>query len=235
LKVLVYVEGPADRAGLEALLRPIVETARARRIGISFLVGGGKDWLLRHVGRKAADQLSENPTDWVFVLPDLYPMAHYNGSSDAHASFADLKNLLENRFLVRASRLHLPSGVRRRFRVHCLKHDLEVLLLAAVDSLRQRLGTDDSLAGRWRIPVEDQDDARPPKRVVEELFNRYQRRDYVRPVDAAWILERASLTNVRNACRQSFEPFVQDLIVATSQTPPSRSSPPLSRGRTRKK
>ena len=220
MKLLVYVEGPADRVALEVLLKPIIERAQANRIGLRFvpanITGVGKDWLLRHVGEKAAGHLSENPEDWVFALPDLYPMAHYSGTAEAHESFDQLKNLLERRFKVRADRLGVPHSVRNRFQVHCLKHDLEVLLLAAPDSLRKRLRTSDSLKGRWRNPVENQNDNKPPKRIVEELFWRYQKRNYDGPTDAPWILERAALDDVLAACPQCFAPFVEELRRAIS-------------------
>jgi hypothetical protein len=220
VKVLVYVEGPGDRAALEALLKPIIESASTRRIGVRFLpasgAGVGKDWLLSHVGRKAAGHLSENPEDWVFALPDLYPMANYRGTMNAHESFEQLKDLLERRFEESAKRLAVPHAVRNHFQVHCLKHDLEVLLLSALDPLRRRLRTKDSLKGRWRNPVEEQDDDKPPKRIIEELFKRYQKRGYDGPVDAPWILERASLGDILNACPQRFAPFVAELRRVTS-------------------
>src|SRR5262249_23979785 len=66
--------------------------------------------------------------------------------------------------------------------------------------------------GRWRSPVEDQNDTKPPKYVVDELFRRYRTRPaYTDTVDAVWILERASLSAVEAACPQRFAPFVCEL------------------------
>lgn len=210
MSALIYVEGPADRSALEALLRPVVEEGRQRRFGVRFLPVNGKDWLLNSVGRKAAGHLSEHPKDWVFALPDLHPMSHYRGTTNAHESFAELKRLLDLRFSTHADQLNLPAEARTHFRTHCLKHDLEALLLAASGPLRERLHTGDSLDGRWRKPVEDQDDDKPPKRVIEALFKRYCKRDYVGTVDAPWILQRAVLDDVLRACGQ-FALFVNDL------------------------
>jgi hypothetical protein len=221
VNALVYVEGPADRAALdEALLKPIIEEAHKRRVGVRFLHNGvagiGKSWLLKHVAHKAAGHLSEHPDDWIFALPDLYPMAHYRGTLDAHESFEELKDLLEHRFTERANRLAVSQKVRNHFQVHCLKYDLEVLLLSALNSLRKRLRTNDFLKGRWRNPAENQDDDKPPKRIVEDLFKQYQKRDYVGPVDAPWILERASLDDILGECPQHFAPFVAELRRVTS-------------------
>lgn len=212
MKILVYVEGPSDRGGLEAILGPVIEAGRSRGVGISFHPQGGKTKILEEVPRKAADHLSDRPGDLVIALPDLYPMAPYAGGPNAHESFEELEVLLRGRFEARASKLALPDGVRSRFRVHCLKHDLEVLLLAAPDSLRLRLRTSDVMKKAWRVPVEDQNDERPPKRVVEKLFDKYRRKgQYVDTVDAPWILERADLAAVQRACPQRFAPFVATL------------------------
>jgi hypothetical protein len=221
MKVLVYVEGPADRAALEKLLAPIVSEGQRRGVGIRFIAVAGKSHVLDDSPRKAADHLAEHPDDWVFALPDLYPMSVYDGTHNAHRSFIELEQLLKNRFLSRASKVGVTDAARARFRVHCLKHDLEVLLLAAPDELRQRLGTKEALRGQWRNPVEDQNDQKPPKRVIEALFEKYQGRKYIDTTDASWILGRASLDTVTAACPQRFTPFVAELrqIVRTRSLP----------------
>lgn len=212
MKVLVYVEGPADRDALSALLWPLVESGRARGVGISFHPQHSKDALLDGVPRKAADHLADRPEDLVIALPDLYPMARYSGTRNAHSTFEELAALLQSRFVARANKLNLAEPARARFRVHCLKHDLEALLLAAPDELRQRLRTRDQLKNAWRKPVEDQNDHRPPKRLVEDLFKKYRKKPgYVETSDAPWILGRADLASIEAACPQRFRPFVQEL------------------------
>lgn len=212
MKVLVYVEGPSDRYGLEALLDPVISQGQQRGVGIRFLPLKDKASILNDSARKAADHLSDHPDDWVFVLPDLYPMSVYNGTPNAHHSFADLNQLLRGRFDARAHKVGLSPDAHARFRVHCLKHDLEALLLAAPDQLRRRLGTDDVLRGRWRNPVEDQNDDRPPKRVVEALFDQYRKKPkYTDTIDAPWILKQASLEAITAACPQRFGTFVTEL------------------------
>lgn len=213
MKVIVYVEGPADVSALQTLLKPLVDAGRKQGVGISFLALGGKAPILNDVPRRAAEHLRSNPNDWIVALPDLYPMKSYDGTNDAHRSFTDLTRLLRDRFDRRADKIGLGANLRRRFRVHCLKHDLEALLLAAPDALRQRLGTKDQWKGKWRLPVEEQNDDKPPKYVVDDLFKKYRRKPdkYIDTIDAPWILARASLDEVARGCSQRFAPFVKEL------------------------
>lgn len=210
MRVLIYVEGPADRAALERLLRSVTREAHAQGVGIRFLPLEGKARVLRLGPLKAAEHLAEHPDDWVFVLPDLYPMGVFEGP-EAHGSSPQLQELLMRRFRERAAERRLGAAAMDHFRAHCLKHDLEVLLLASPDALKQRLKTSDAMRGGWRKPVEEQNDDQPPKRVVEALFRKYVKRDYVDTTDAPWVLERASLDDVIAACPQCFAPFVDEL------------------------
>lgn len=127
MKALVYVEGPSDRDALPKILRPIIETAKQNRIGIRFLPLGSKSSILRDAAQKAAGHLAEHPADFVFVLPDLYPMACYDGTRDQHRSLAELRALLESRFHEQAAKVRVSEEARGHFKVHCLKHDLEAL------------------------------------------------------------------------------------------------------------
>ncbi|MDA8424493.1 MAG: DUF4276 family protein [Treponema sp.] len=222
MRVLVYVEGPSDRAALEALLEPVISAGRERRVGLRFLVLNDKASILKDSGRKAADHLSDNPGDWVFALPDLYPMSVYDGTPEQHRSFAELDELLRSRFRARAARVGVPEAARNHFRVHCLKYDLEGLLLAAPDALKRRLQTADTLNNHWRRPVEDQNDNNPPKRVVEGLFEKYRRKPkYTDTTDAPWILKRTPLETVVAACSQRFAPFVAELAALANGSAPT--------------
>ncbi|WP_170229605.1 DUF4276 family protein [Polyangium fumosum] len=212
MKVIVYVEGPSDKSALEALLKPIIEEGRRNGRGISFSPQGGKAQILNDVPRKAAEHLKQHPQDWVFVLPDLYPMAYYDGGPNEHRSFPALRQLLQDKFKRWADKFGLSVETLDHFRVHCLKHDLEALLLAAPDALRARLKTKDKLHGHWRMPVEDQNDNKPPKRVVEALFEKYREKPkYIDTIDAVWILGRAVFSDVESACPQNFAPLVREL------------------------
>jgi hypothetical protein len=214
MKIFVYVEGVSDKVALEALLRPIIDDLpRARRPGLSFLPRGGKAAILNDVPLKAALHLKDKPGDWVIALPDLYPMAHYdNDPAMKHRSIEQLRELLGQRFRKESKTIGVLKSAQSHFCVHCLKHDLEALILASPDQLRERLGTKDALKNAWRNPVEDQNDDTPPKRVVERLFKNYKKQKYRDTVDAPWILERASLSAIRETCPQCFDPFVSDLL-----------------------
>ncbi|MGZ3457589.1 MAG: DUF4276 family protein [Archangium sp.] len=211
MKVLVYVEGPGDRASLEKIFRSILDQGRMAKVSINFFDRGGKDWILQHLGRTAAGHLRSNPDDYVFALPDLYPMKKYDRTEDRHHSYEELKALLVGRFHKEADQFGLPQVVRSHYRVHCLKHDLEVLLLGATDALRQRLGTNENIEKNWRKPAETQNDNEPPKRVVERLFLKYRKRRYSETTDAPWVLERASVQDLCVSCPQNFKPLFSEL------------------------
>jgi hypothetical protein len=211
VRVLVYVEGPGDRVSLEKLFRVTLEQGRKEKVSISFLPQGGKDWILQKLGWTAANYLKSNPGDYVFALPDLYPMAQYDRTPEAHRSFEQLKKVLGDRFHQQADRFGLPAEVRSHYRVHCLKHDLEVLLLGATDALRQRLKTSEKIEKNWHKPAEGQNDNKPPKRVVERLFMKYLKRGYIDTTDAPWILERASPKDLCGTCPQNFKPLFTEL------------------------
>jgi hypothetical protein len=212
VNVLVYVEGPSDRAGLEALLRELMARGRRTGVGISFYHRGGKGWILQELGRTAARHLKSRAEDYVFALPDLYPMAQYERTGDRHRSMQELQELLRHRFSQAADEVGLPESVRAHYRPHCLKHDLEALLLGVPELLKQRLGTRDALEKNWRKPVEEQNDHAPPKRVVEQLFRKYRKRQaYIESVDTPWVLGRANPQELCQACPQSFRPFFTEL------------------------
>lgn len=212
MRVQVYVEGPSDRVALEALLAPIIAAGKKNGVGIRFLPLGGKAAVLSRTWMNAADDLLREPGDWAFALPDLYPMLEYDGGAYAHRSPVELGRVLQSHFHKRADKIGLGAEARAHFRVHCLKHDLEALLLAAPDALKRRLGTIDGLHGKWRLPVEDQNDAKPPKRVVEELFKHYRKKArYQETADALWIVQKASLDGIVAGCPQCFAPFVREL------------------------
>lgn len=87
-----------------------------------------------------------------------------------------------------------------RFYASALKHDLEVLLLAATSQLQSRLKTQDKLSG-WRLPPEDQNQSKPPKRIVEELFSKYRKgKSYNDVEDGPAILRDADLCEVAKQC-----------------------------------
>ncbi len=209
-KVYVYVEGPSDKAALQALLAPLLKELRDKGILIIFFdVGSGdrKKSILLKVPDQAVNILRSQPRCIVVAMPDLYPQ----NRGFPHVSFAELEARLLKDFRAAARRKNIRkvADLEQRFRVFCFKHDMEVLLLAAFEPLKARLGTPE-LRRTWSLPVEDVNHNRPPKRVVEELFQSLGQK-YQETVDASLILADSNYRDLAEACPQCFRPFVQFL------------------------
>lgn len=174
MKVWIYVEGGSDELALKALWESWRAKLRREGHGIKVIPLDNKSKFFRKIGHLAAEKLIANEEDIVIGLPDLYPNQPYAGTRFEHSNMTQLK-LIQKKEVSNA--LKEVFGVNRpqvrqlleRFLPSALKHDLEMLLLAAQDQLRSFLGTPDRL-GNWRNPVEDQNQNHPPKRIVEELF-----------------------------------------------------------------
>ncbi|MBN1606964.1 MAG: DUF4276 family protein [Polyangiaceae bacterium] len=211
MRVLVYVEGTSDRAALEALLEPVLQQAHGRRVAVNFLPLRSKDRVLEEAPKKAALDLLERPQDWHFAVPDLHPMGRFRHGPLRHDCGEALCELMRRQFAEHAQAVHLETALHDRFRAHCLRHDLEALLLACPGALQKRLATKEALSKSYNQTVEEQDDDRPPKRVVEELFRKHLKRRYVETDDAPWILRHGDLATVEAACPLGFGAFVRDL------------------------
>lgn len=207
MNVVVYVEGDSDRLALEALLT--AESERLAAVGVAIRLisappGDAKKFVLLEVPRRAARILANDASAHVVALPDLFP----RNKGFPHATCAEIE--AEQRRRLERLLVEQRQDVRaaQRFRTFCLKHDLEALVLAAEEALAARLGRPlETLRGRWRRPVEDQDHECPPKRVVEELF-RECGLSYQASVDAPLILRDAALATIVERCPQCFGPFV---------------------------
>lgn len=206
MRVIVYVEGPSDRLGLERLLTPLVAQAKDKGVGVEIRDLGGKRNVYHRGVKRAVSILRNPPYSHVFLVPDLHP----RNLPFPHETAEDLAAGFRDHFAEKSRNLG-PVGVdlARRFHAHCFKHDFEALLLACPDLIRSRLDLG-SLGQNWTKPVEDHDLEDPPKRVVERLF-RDAGQSYKATVDAPSILEQASLDAVLEACPQCFAPFVDDL------------------------
>lgn len=208
--VHVYVEGPSDKAAMEALLAPLLDRLRHQGVAVNFYdapSGDRKKAVLLKIPERAVSILRNRPEDRVIALPDLYPKNH----GFPHSTPKELVDGVVERFRAILARKGLQDGERleSRFQVFCFKHDLEALVLAAFEPLKARLGVPD-LRRTWRLPVEDVDHGKPPKRVVEELF-RENGQSYRETVDAPLILRGASYSELAAECPQCFQPFVQFL------------------------
>ena len=205
MKVWVYVEGKSDVGALSALWSGWKEKLRDEGWGIQLIHLENKSNYFIKIGHRVTEKLLNDPSDLVVGLPDLYPNQNYATTDYRHNNLKELQNV-QNR-LVNES-LSSEKKVREadvdshmaRFYASALKHDLEVLLLAATSQLQSRLNTQDNLSG-WRRPPEDQNQNKPPKRIVEELFSKYRKRQsYNDVVDGPAILRNADLQEVAEQC-----------------------------------
>ena len=220
MKVWIYVEGKSDRLGLRALWKNWLDQLRMAGHGIKIIPLGSKSHFFRKIGHRAARQLCDNNENIVVGLPDLYPNREYIGTKYEHMDLAQLmsvqtnevSNALDSKFNINRPQI---QQLLERFLPSALKHDLEMLLLAAQDQLRSYLGTSDRL-GNWRNPVEDQNQNHPPKRIVEELFRTKSRtrRAYRDTIDASAVLLNVTdiKTIIYNATNQIKCPVFQALL-----------------------
>jgi len=174
MKVWVFVEGESDKIALNALWTSWRTELSKKGWGIQVYPLDDKSRYFHKIGHRAAEKIANNDHDLVVGLPDLYPNAEYSDTEFKHDDLSGLKSV-QTRLVRNALQTVFnlsPNNAEAtlvRFFPSALKHDLETLLLAAVDELRQTLGTEETL-GKWRHPVEDQNQHKPPKYVVEELF-----------------------------------------------------------------
>lgn len=210
MKVIVYVEGPSDKAAMYALLDSLLEQKRQEGISIEFFespAGDRKAAVLTKVPRKAVNIILNDPDSLVVAMPDLYP----RNKVFPHETFEELVTGILKNFIDALRSKGFEDDVRPkdRFKVFCFKHDLESLILASEEALKSQLGAK-YLDVTWQIPVEDQDHDYPPKRVVEDLFEKHGKR-YKDTVDAPLILNASNYQEIAERCSQCFRPFVEFL------------------------
>jgi hypothetical protein len=196
MKVWVFVEGEGDSKALGALFDRWRAKLKGAGWGLATIVLGNKSQLLRKIGPRAAEKLCADQNDLVVGLPDLYPNREYEATEYRHANLTELRQIQVKR--VRAAlrdSYSLDGGVANvyaeRFFASAMKHDLEVLLLAARAELRTHLRTQDHL-GCWRSPVEEQDQDKPPKYIVNSLFRAKLKRAYRDTTDGPAVLRAVS-------------------------------------------
>lgn len=196
MKVWVFVEGESDRIALNTLWATWRTELGKKGWGIQIHPLDDKSRYFRKIGHRAAEKMVNNEQDLVVGLPDLYPNAVYSQTKFKHDDLPELKAVqiqLVQDALQAVFQLS-PTAVRERlvrFFPSALKHDLEALLLAAGIELQKVLGTKEML-GKWRHPVEDQNQEKPPKHVVEELFRTKKGCNYRDTVHARAVLEKVT-------------------------------------------
>jgi Domain of unknown function (DUF4276) len=200
LKIVVYVEGDGDRLCLETLLDPLLKLKAASGVSIQFVSnprGDSKKALLTKFPESAARTILNNPQILVVILPDLYP----RNKGFRHETCEEMQTGVLRRFNQEIKRRHgSDDRLADRFRVFCLIHDLEVLLLAAEEQLLPACGL---TAVTWTKPVEQQNHDNPPKEVVKKLIPTYQP-----TVDGPRILAGADYHLISSRCPRGFGQFV---------------------------
>jgi hypothetical protein len=192
MMVWVFVEGVSDRVALNALWMPWMRRLRKAGWGIGIAPLANKSQFFRKIGAHAAERLLARQDDIVVGLPDYYPNQPYAETAFQHSNLTDLLSLQRRLTHEVLSRKGVDADeVLQRFCPSALKHDLEMLLLAASDQLASHLGAQERL-GQWRHPVEEQNQNRPPKRVVEQLYCVKRGRAYRDTKDAPAVLGRVT-------------------------------------------
>ena len=208
MRILVYVEGPSDKLSLEAVLAPLLEEKRQQGIAITFHEappGDKKARVLNAVPAKAVNILCNDPDTIMVAIPDLYPKNH----GFPHNSVDELCDGIKQNFIHAVELRGCDRRIINRFFVFCFVHDLEALLLAVPNLLRQRIDLK-NLKTCWKIPVEEQNNQQPPKYVVQELFKAAGKK-YRDTVDSPIILSKANYHDLADACPQGFGRFVRFL------------------------
>jgi hypothetical protein len=218
MKVWIFVEGESDRIALNTLWSKWRESLGRVGWGIQIITLENKSRFFTKIGHRAAEKLTNNEDDLVVGLPDLYPNREYMNSQYKHDNIGELK-IVQTKLVEKAlaevfglSQIKSKEALER-FHPTALKHDMEMLLLAAREELRIVLGTPDTL-GNWRHPVEDQNQIKPPKYVVEDLFQAKKGRKYRDTVHAKAVLEKVPdiQTIIHHSGNQLQCPVFKELI-----------------------
>lgn len=207
MKVVVYVEGPSDVAGLSVLFADLIREKANAGTAIEFVPaarGDRKEWLLRQAPIRAANSLRNDPESMVGIVPDLTPP----NKGFPHTTEREMMEGVRAEFdAVLRRKGEGDTRLRSRLGVFCFKYEFEVLLLAAEEQLRSYLDCPES-ACRWKRPPELQNHGEPPKDVIERLFREHGRS--FQPILAATeVLRGADYVRLKKDCPQCFAPFVE--------------------------
>ncbi len=201
MKVWIFVEGRSDVQALSALWSGWRQKLGEKGWGIQLIFLENKSNYFKKIGPRIIEKLVHDKRDLVVGLPDLYPNQNYANTEYKHNNLRELQGVQErlvNQSLLQKVRRTDINSYMARFYASALKHDLEVLILAATSQLQSRLGMQNRPSG-WRRP-EDQNQDKPPKKIVEELFRRHLKRPYREISDSDAILRNADLREVAEQC-----------------------------------
>ncbi len=197
-RVWVFVEGKSDVLALSVLWTDWKQKLGKKGWRIQLIPLANKSKYLRNIGVRASDKLVSNMNDLVVGLPDLYPNREFVKTNFRHSNLHELRSLqiqLVKQEVKQKARTVAVDACMKRFFASAMKHDLEMLLLAAPSQLRKRLKMSDSSVV-CRQPPEDQNQDQPPKKIVEELFRTRLKRSYREITDSQDILSKAALSEV---------------------------------------
>ena len=199
MKVWVFVEGPSEVKALSALLNGWKQDLKEEGWGIKPIPLKNKSNYFEAIGARVTEKLLHDTRDLVVGLPDLYPNRNQKYKHDNLEELQDVQKRLVNQSLLQKVRRTEIDSYLARFYASALKHDLEVLLLAATSQLQSRLKMS-NMPKNWRQPPEEQNQDRPPKKIVEDLFRRHLKRSYKQTMDSHAILSGADLREVAEQC-----------------------------------
>jgi hypothetical protein len=193
-RIKIYVEGPTDKAGLEALLSDLIVSAMNCQVEIKIIhpnSGDRQKELIFNYPAKALSILRNNPHEVVFIIPDLYPMnrfgQHYNTPEELHA-------LIKNQVKIDDSR------IKNRLHIHCFVHEFEAILMASDIPHKESYPK-----YNWAEP-EKQNGKFPPKQIITQLYPEYDG-----PSDAPALLKKyGSIEMISKKCPY-FSNFIDDL------------------------
>ena len=200
MKVWIFVEGRSDVQALSALWSGWQQQLGKKGWGIQLISLDNKSNYFKKIGSRATEKLANDARDLVVGLPDLYPNRDYANTEYRHDNLQELQGVqarLVKQHLQQMGRRTDVDSYMARFYASALKHDLEMLLLAAPSQLQSRLKIKPS---GWQQPPEEQNQDRPPKKVVEELFRKHLDRSYRENTDSDAILRNAGLREVAEQC-----------------------------------
>jgi hypothetical protein len=200
VKAWIYVEGDSDKIALNSLFNVWKRTMRATGRGVEVIPLENKSQYFRKFGALAAEKLRSNGVDVVVGLPDLYPSSPFSTTLHAHSNYSELQAVQRKLVLKQLTEQHGMSVgsasvlIQGRLYAAALKHDCEMLLLSATDLLRKHLRVDEHLVC-WTIPVENQNQDKPPSRIVESLYRTKRKRCYLPTVDTKAVLGQVESLN----------------------------------------
>lgn len=203
MKVWIFVEGRSDVRALNALWGNWKQELGKEGWGIQLISLENKAKYFKKIGHRAVEKLIYDTYDLAIGLPDLYPNREYSDTVHKHVNLGELTDV-QTQLVGRELKNQGVRGVEveshmDRFYAAAFKHDMEVLLLAAASQLQSRLKMSNKPRG-WRNPPEEQNQDKPPKIIVQDLFRRHRKKSYRENVDGPAILRDADLEQVAKQC-----------------------------------